>query len=195
LGVSSPHLDEASRGFSLLSSGPLDMRMDDRQELTAAHLVNHASQLELTEMIRSLGEDSRAEQIAQAIIAHRPLTSTEQLATVIADSVPRRFGRRKIHPATKTFQALRIAVNDELNQLSRGLPIWGRLLAPGGRLVVISFHSLEDRIVKQFMAEHTGNRYDAEFDSLTKKPVVPSQSEIASNPRARSAKLRACSKK
>jgi 16S rRNA (cytosine1402-N4)-methyltransferase len=195
LGTSSLHLDEASRGFSFTRSGPLDMRMDTRQELTAAHLINHSTEEELGRILRQYGEEPRYAQIARAIVANRPLTSTDQLAKTIENAVPRRFGRKKIHPATKTFQALRIAVNDELNQLSQSLPLWGGLLAPGGRLVVISFHSLEDRIVKQYFKENAGDRYDAELTPLTKKPITPGTPEIVSNPRARSAKLRAGRKK
>jgi 16S rRNA (cytosine1402-N4)-methyltransferase len=188
LGTSSLHLDEAGRGFSFTRSGPLDMRMDTRQELTAAHLINHSTEAELGRILSQYGEEPRYAQIAKAIIANRPLTSTDQLAKTIENTVPRRYGRKKIHPATKTFQALRIAVNDELNQLSQSLPLWGGLLAPGGRLAVISFHSLEDRIVKQYFKENAGDRYDAELTSLTKRPITPGQTEIVSNPRARSAK-------
>ncbi|MDB5160897.1 MAG: S-adenosyl-methyltransferase MraW [Candidatus Saccharibacteria bacterium] len=194
LGASSLHLDEAGRGFSFTRSGPLDMRMDPRQELTAAHLLNHSDEQELGRILRQYGEEQRARVIAKAIIAARPLTSTDQLAQIIENTVPKRFGRKRIHPATKTFQALRIAVNDELNQLSRSLPLWGGLLAPGGRLVVISFHSLEDRIVKQYFKENAGDRYDAELTLLTKKPITAGPDEIVSNPRARSAKLRAAAK-
>jgi 16S rRNA (cytosine1402-N4)-methyltransferase len=194
LGASSLHMDKPERGFSFRSSGPLDMRMDPTQEVTAAHLINHSSTEELEKILRQYGEERQAGNIARAIVASRPLSSTEELAQIIEHTVHRRVGRKKIHPATKTFQALRIAVNDELDQLSGSLPLWGQLLAPGGRLVVISFHSLEDRLVKQYLKEFAGDRYDAELTLLTKKPVSPSNDEIVSNPRARSAKLRACRK-
>lgn len=194
LGTSSLHLDEPGRGFSFSRAGPLDMRMDQRQAGTADTLVNHATKEELTRILADYGQQPGAAKIAQAIIAGRPITSTEKLAKIIEDTVPRRFGRARIHPATKTFQALRIAVNDELNQLERSLPLWEELLAPGGRLVVISFHSLEDRLVKQYFADNAGERYDAELRTLTKKPITASAQEIVSNPRARSAKLRAVAK-
>lgn len=190
LGASSPHFDRSDRGFSFGADGPLDMRMDQRQELTAAMLVNNSSETALKQIIAKYGEDLQAGRIAAAIIAQRPFESTAQLAAAVAAAVPKRFGR-KIHPATKTFQALRIAVNDELGLLESGLPLWLQLLAPGGRLVVISFHSLEDRLVKRAFAEAAGEPYDAELRLLTKRPVVADQTEIVSNPRARSAKLRA----
>jgi 16S rRNA (cytosine1402-N4)-methyltransferase len=195
LGASSLHLDQASRGFSFMREGPLDMRMDDRQATTAEQLINHSSGEELTRILRDYGEEPRAAIIAKVVVQNRPISSTTELAKLIEVHTPRVFGRRRINPATKTFQALRIAVNDELDQLSRSLPLWGRLLAPGGRLAVISFHSLEDRIVKQYFKEFAGNRYDAELTVLTKKPVTASHHEIVSNPRARSAKLRAGRKK
>lgn len=194
LGTSSPHLNEPGRGFSFGREGPLDMRMDQRQSLTAYALVNKSSQAELADIISRFGQEPRAGRIAKAIVEARPLSSTLELAQVIEGASPRRFGRRKIHPATKTFQALRIAVNDELNQLEQALPLWLELIAPGGRLAVISFHSLEDRLVKRFFAEHAGDRYDAELLTLTKKPLTPKAQEIVSNPRARSAKLRAAAK-
>jgi 16S rRNA (cytosine1402-N4)-methyltransferase len=194
LGASSQHLDEASRGFSFRRPGPLDMRMDIRQEVTAASLVNSLDQDELERVLVSYGEEPRAKTIASRIIAARPITSTERLAEIIEEAIPRRFGK-KTHPATKTFQALRIAVNEELSQIRVSLPLWQQLLTPGGRLVVISFHSLEDRLVKQFFKEHSGNRYDAEFRLLTKKPVMATKNETVSNPRARSAKLRAVAAK
>ena len=194
LGASSQHLDEAGRGFSFRRPGPLDMRMDNRQEVTAASLVNTLDQDELERILVSYGEERKAKTIAARIIDARPITSTERLAEIIEQAVPRRFGK-KIHPATKTFQALRIAVNDELGQIAISLPLWCELLAPGGRLVVISFHSLEDRLVKQFFKEHSGDRYDAELVLLTKKPVTASKNEIVFNPRARSAKLRAVAAK
>ena len=193
LGVSSPHLNTASRGFAFSLSGPLDMRMDQSQTLTAEQLVNSASEAELTDIIWRFGEEKRSRAIASAIVNHRPFSSTDELAAVVATAagVPR---RSKIHPATKTFQALRIAVNDELGQLEKALPVWPKLLKPGGRLAVISFHSLEDRIAKQIFKESAAGGYDSELVALTKRPVQAARDEIVSNPRARSAKLRAVAK-
>lgn len=191
LGVSSPHLNEGNRGFAITRSGPLDMRMDQTQDLTAAQIVNSYSEAELTDLLKRYGEEPKARQAAQAIIRARPLESTEQLAAVVAKVWP---GRSRTHPATRTFQALRIAVNDELGQLEQALPIWFSLLNEGGRIAVISFHSLEDRLVKQALAEVSGERYDADFRLLTKRPVMASPSELVLNPRARSARLRAAVK-
>lgn len=191
LGVSSPHLDKASRGFSFRLDGPLDMRMDERQSQTAADIVNNYSVADLAALLKRYGEEPRANQIAQAIVANRPVTSTHDLATIVAAGVRR---RQKIHPATRVFQALRLAVNQELEQLEAALPRWLELLAPGGRIVVISFHSLEDRLVKRIFAEHAGNRYDAVLRLLTKQPVKADAAETVFNPRARSAKLRAAVK-
>lgn len=193
LGASSQHFDEAGRGFSFLRPGPLDMRMDQTQEVTAAYVLNHSSQDELERILAEYGEERRAKTIAALIKSATPIASTEQLASLIEKKFPRHFGKR-IHPATKTFQALRVAVNDELSQLSLSLPYWHQMLRPGGRIAIISFHSLEDRIVKQYLAEHSGNRHDSDLHLLTKKPVTPSYTEIVSNPRARSAKLRAAAK-
>lgn len=191
LGVSSPHLDNASRGFSFQHSGPLDMRMDQRQELTAEKIVNEWSADMLEEILRTYGEESQARRIAANIVANRPFKTTEELALLIA----RTSGKwQKKHPATRTFQALRIAVNNELGLLEMSLPLWIQLLKPGGRLGIISFHSLEDRIVKNFFAEYGGEGYDAIFRIATKNPIVASEMELASNPRARSAKLRVAAK-
>ena len=192
LGVSSPHLTIAARGFAFSQNGPLDMRMDQRQALTAETVVNTYSSDDLIRIIKGYGEEPRARTIAQAIIAARPISTTQQLANIVRRVMPK---GSKTHPATRTFQAIRIAVNDELELLRASLPVWLKLLAPGGRLGVISFHSLEDRIVKQFVADHAGNRYDAELAMLTRKPVTASEQEIVFNPRARSAKLRAVVKK
>lgn len=194
LGVSSPHLDTAHRGFSFATTGPLDMRMDQGQELMADQIVNRASAPELTDILRRYGEEPKAEAIARAIVSKRPISSTTELAAVVAAAAGKKARFSKIHPATKSFQAIRIAVNDELSQLEQGLPLMARLLSPSGRMAVISFHSLEDRIVKQFFADRAGNRYDSELRLLTKKPITASPDEIASNPRARSAKLRAAAK-
>ena len=192
LGVSSPHLNTASRGFSFQQDAPLDMRMDQRQELTADIIVNTYDKAALMRILRTYGEEPKASQIADRIIENRPIRSTSQLAAIVAQAWP---GYSKVHPATRTFQALRIAVNDELELLKRALPLWVDLLAPGGRLAILTFHSLEDRIVKQFFAEIAGDRYDAEFTLLTKKPIVPKTQELVFNPRARSTKLRAVVKK
>lgn len=192
LGVSSPHLDRASRGFTFREDGPLDMRMDQTQELTAATIVNSYSQAQLAELFQRYGEEPRANKIARLIVEHRPWGGTAQLAETIAQALGR---HSKIHPATRTFQALRIAVNNELEILHRAVPIWiDDLLAPGGRIAVISFHSLEDRIVKQEFAERSQDSYDATLYLLTKSPVTAQADELVFNPRARSAKLRAAAK-
>jgi len=194
LGVSSPHLDSAERGFAFSLNGPLDMRMDQRQSNSAKDLVNDSSEQELARIIKDYGEDPKAKVIARHIIQSRPIETTGQLAKIVARAYgpfARKFG---IHPATKTFQALRIAVNDELNQLTDSLPLMEKLLAPGGRLAIISFHSLEDREVKRYFVENAGERFDAELRLITKKPLTPGKDEISLNPRARSAKLRAACK-
>ena len=192
LGVSSPHLDNADRGFAFGQDGPLDMRMDQSQALDAATIVNTYSGSDLERIIREYGEEPRARTIAHAIVETRPFDSTQQLAETIRKVMPK---GGKIHPATRTFQALRIAVNDELELLRAALPIWVDLLAPKGRFGVVSFHSLEDRIVKQALADRAGDRYDAELQLLTKRPVTADRQELVFNPRARSAKLRAVVKK
>lgn len=192
LGVSSPHLNQASRGFSLKADGPLDMRMDQSQALTAEQVVNTWSKEDLTDILKRYGEEPKARHIATLIVDNRPIKTTEQLAQIVAKAWP---GHSKIHPATRTFQALRIAVNDELELLRKSLPVWmDTLLAPGGRIAVISFHSLEDRLVKQVFAEKAGDRYDAQLRLLTKRPIIGDDTEIVFNPRARSAKLRAAVK-
>jgi len=191
LGVSSPHLNEADRGFALQLEGPLDMRMDQKQSLTAEVVVNTYSEAALADILWRYGEEPKARQIARLIVGNRPFSSTTKLASVVAKAWP---GRSRIHPATRTFQALRIAVNDELGLLERSLPIWLQLLKPGGRIAVISFHSLEDGIVKRVFSEVSGERYDANFRLLTKRPVTASPHELVLNPRARSAKLRAAAK-
>lgn len=191
LGVSSPHLNEGRRGFAINFDGPLDMRMDQSQELTAEIVVNTYSEAALTDILQRYGEEPKAARIAQAIVRARPLTTTAELAAVAKQAWP---GHSRVHPATRTFQALRIAVNDELGLLERSLPLWVDLLAPGGRIAIISFHSLEDRLVKQALQEVAGERYDAELRLLTKSPVTAVPQEIVFNPRARSAKLRAAVK-
>lgn len=192
IGVSSPHLNEERRGFSLQVAGPLDMRMDQSQSLTADEIVNSYGLEQLTDILKRFGEEPKARQIASAIIKNRPIKDTLQLAKIASQAWP---GYSRTHPATRTFQAIRIAVNDELGQLEQALPIWLKLLKPKGRLAVISFHSLEDRIVKQVFNEACGERYDADHILLTKRPVTASSDEIEHNPRARSAKLRVCKRK
>lgn len=204
LGVSSPHLDNASRGFSLKAKGPLDMRMDQTQSVTADDIVNGYDEVELRQLIREYGEEPRAAKIARLIVDNRPITTTTELAKIIARAYnptkrvsrgPHAWpGHSKVHPATRTFQAVRIAVNSELDQIKQAIPLWVDLLAPGGRIVVISFHSLEDRIVKQSFNELAGDRYDAVLTLLTKQPVMADSDENVFNPRARSAKLRAAAK-
>lgn len=191
LGVSSPHVDNASRGFSLRLDGPLDMRMDQTQSLTAEEIVNNYSEDELAEILHKYGEEPKAKKIARMLVEHRPITTTTQLADVVSQAWK---GYSKVHPATRVFQALRIAVNSELEQIRAAIPLWVDLLAPGGRIAIISFHSLEDRLVKQGLTERAGNRYDATLRLLTRQPVMGTAEEIVSNPRARSAKLRAAAK-
>jgi len=191
LGVSSLHLNTGNRGFSFSISAPLDMRMDQTQKLTATTIVNKYSQDKLVDLLRRYGEEPKAAQIARLIVQHRPIRTTDELAAIVKQAWP---GYRHTNPATRTFQAIRIAVNDELNQLEQALGLWLKLLSPGGRLVVISFHSLEDRLVKQAFADAVSDGYDQEFSLLTKKPITASHTEIVHNPRARSAKLRAVAK-
>lgn len=191
LGVSSPHLNEGKRGFAINNGGPLDMRMDQSQALSAATILNTYSLSALSELLELYGQEPKARQIAKAIVAARPLQTTDQLAAIAAKAWP---GYSRVHPATRTFQAVRIAVNDELNLLEQGLPLWVELLKPGGRIAIISFHSLEDRLVKQALQAVAGDRYDAELQLLTKRPVTASSPELVLNPRARSAKLRAAVK-
>ncbi|MEX0668392.1 MAG: 16S rRNA (cytosine(1402)-N(4))-methyltransferase RsmH [Candidatus Saccharimonadales bacterium] len=180
LGVSSPQFDNANRGFSFKEEAPLDMRMDPGQSLTAAEIVNSYSKEDLADLIYAYGEEHRSRQIATAIIESRPITTTKHLADIVARSSR---GKSRIHPATLTFQALRIAVNDELNQLKSALPQIEQVLNPGGRVAIISFHSLEDRIVKNYFR-------DSDYLEPINKKVVQGRVEDVSNPRARSAKLR-----
>jgi 16S rRNA (cytosine1402-N4)-methyltransferase len=182
LGVSSMQLDEADRGFGYRVDGPLDMRMGDEGP-TAAELVNGLSEAELADVIYEYGQEGRSRRVAHAIVRNRPITTTDQLARVVAGALGRRPGGP--HPARRTFQALRIAVNRELEELAASLPQAVDLLGPGGRVVVIAYHSLEDRIVKHAL------RDDERLTVLTKKPLRPSADEVALNPRARSALLRA----
>jgi len=189
LGVSSPQLDIARRGFSFRNDGPLDMRMDTQKSRDGAWFVSHSSERVLVETIMRYGEEpiGRAREIAHAIVRHRPINTTTELATVILDT--HRGSYQKIHPATRTFQAIRIAINDELGQIEQLLPRLPQLLRPGGRVVVISFHSLEDRLVKRFFREQTEAGYEATLRSLTKKPILGSIHDVH-NPRARSSILR-----
>jgi 16S rRNA (cytosine1402-N4)-methyltransferase len=191
LGVSSPHLNEGKRGFSFQQEGPLDMRMDQRQTLTAEKIINSYSEEELTSILREYGEEPKAKRIASEIVKNRPFANTKELADLVA-KVWKGYSRN--HPATRTFQALRIVVNDELDLLKQSLPLWLELLSPNGKLAIISFHSLEDRIVKQFFADHGGDYYDSELKLLNKHPIRAGPDEIVHNPRARSAKLRAAVK-
>ena len=194
LGVSSPQLDLPERGFSFTNSGPLDMRMDKRQAQTAETLINTANRNNLIRIIQEFGEEPRgaATRYADAIIAARPLHSTGELAEVVKHAHVGKW--QKTHPATRTFQAFRIAVNDELLQVSDVLPLLPQLLKKGGRVGVISFHSLEDRIVKRYFAEQKNSGYEAELDILTKKPIDGATQDVH-NPRSRSAKLRVAVKK
>lgn len=189
LGVSSPHLDVASRGFSVRLDGPLDMRMDQTQGIIASDIVNNYTETAIAALIRRYGEEPRANRIAREIVAHRPITTTHQLAKIVAFSAGWQ-NSSKHHPAIRTFQALRIAVNDELGQIERTVSLLVQMLKPEGRLAIISFHSLEDRLVKRALAEEAGDRYDATLQLLTKQPVTASDTELVSNPRSRSAKLR-----
>lgn len=192
LGVSSPHLNIASRGFSFMHDGPLDMRMDQADLLTAADIVNNESEAEISRIIKEYGEEKHYKRIAKVIVERRPFHTTQELARTLESAVGWRV--KGHHPATKTFQALRIAVNGELHLLKSMLPEALQLLRPGGRFAVITFHSLEDRIVKREFGESSAGGYDAEFRLLTKKPIEPTHKEIVKNPRARSAKLRAVAK-
>ncbi len=186
-GVSSLQLDEAHRGFSFRSEGPLDMRMDTRNGETAGQVVNQEDENQLADLIYEFGEERRSRRIARAIVRARPISTTAELAGVISAAAPSMKGD-KIHPATRTFQALRIRVNNELGEIRSLLMSAPSLLKPGGRLVLISFHSLEDRQVKD--AFRDAGR-DGIYEVLTKKPVVAEEQEQMRNPRSRSAKLRA----
>ncbi len=202
LGVSSPQIDQAERGFSFRADAPLDMRMDQSQSLTAGHVVNTYPQIELERIIRNYGEERHARAIARDIVAARPIETTKQLASLVRKIVGR---SGDIDGATRTFQALRIEVNSELSQLQEALPILTRLLVPGGRIAVITFHSLEDRIVKQYFDQESRDcicppkqpictcGHHATLKKLLNKPIAGSIND-AINPRARSAKLRAAAK-
>jgi 16S rRNA (cytosine1402-N4)-methyltransferase len=193
IGVSSLQLNDAARGFSFQAEGPLDMRMDPHSERTAEQVVNHLDERQLADVIYEFGEERRSRRIARAICRSRPIRSTAHLADVISAAArPMNQAERRIHPATRTFQALRIFVNRELDDLKALLAAAPQILKPGGRIIVISFHSLEDRIVKD--AFRDGAMKDMYYRILTKKPVTASEEESDRNPRARSAKLRAAEK-
>lgn len=203
LGVSSPQLDTASRGFSFRNEAPLDMRMDQSQSVTAGMVVNGWPQAKLERILRDYGEEPRARAVARAIVMNRPVSTTLALARIARRSAA---AQKDVDNATRTFQAIRIAVNSELEQLEQGLPKLTKILAPGGRIAVLSFHSLEDRIVKNFFETESRDcicppkqpictcGHVASLVKLTKKPITATATEIASNPRARSAKLRAAEK-
>src|SRR5262249_6249756 len=202
LGVSSFQFDEAERGFSFSHDGPLDMRMDASRGETAADLINTWPEASLADMLQTYGEEKRARSVARAIVASRPIARTSELAAIVERAVPR--GAQRIHPATRTFQALRIAVNHELDELERGLIAAEYLLKAKGRLAAVSFHSLEDRIVKRFLLARSGRaakgsrhapaqaaKQQPSFRLIGKQPAQPGAAEVRANPRARSARLRA----
>jgi len=191
LGVSSMQLDEAGRGFSFRASGPLDMRMDQSVEaLTADEIVNRSHERELADLLYQFGEERDSRRIARAIVRARPIRDTAHLATVVAGA-RKQGGRQRLHPATKTFLALRIAVNREMEELEQFLIRTPATLSLGGRWVVLAYHSLEDRQVKQ---RYQQLAREAAFRILTKKPIVAAESEVQANPRARSAKMRVAEK-
>lgn len=205
LGLSSMQLDSPGRGFSFLNDGPLDMRFDASEPLTAADLVNSLPEDDLADLIYQYGEEKKSRPIAKAIAAHRPVSTTRELAEIITGAVG--YYQQRIHPATRTFQALRIAVNHELEALQEGLPAAVDGLKTGGRLAVIAFHSLEDRIVKNFIRDESRDcicppeiplcvcDHQARLKEISRGAVQPSQQEIENNPRARSARLRIAQKR
>ena len=187
-GVSSLQLDRPDRGFSFREDGPLDMRMDRRQSVTASDVVNHYSERDLAELFVKYGEEKsgRAKMLAREIVTHRPITTTKELASIIAS----KSKYSHTHPATRVFQAIRIEVNNELSEIEQTLPLLPKLLNPGGRVAIITFHSLEDRLVKDYFKEATSHGEESELSVITKKPLVATPDELVINPRARSAKLR-----
>lgn len=189
LGVSSVHLDTGDRGFSFQADAPLDMRMDQSGQLTAGIVVNDWPESELIRILREYGEEPRARAIAHQIVQSRPIKTTFELVDIVSRVYKR---RGKKHPATQTFQAVRIAVNDELGQLRKALELLPSVVAPGGRIAIISFHSLEDRIVKRTFKDWTSRGIENEFQLLAKRPITADEQD--NNPRARSAKLRAVAK-
>jgi 16S rRNA (cytosine1402-N4)-methyltransferase len=184
LGVSSVHLDVADRGFSFRNEALLDMRMDTSQELTAAEIVNYWKEKDIADVIFRYGEERLSRQIAKRIVENRPIDTTTALAEIISGAVPKAYRYGRIHPATRSFQGLRIAVNEELSSLEKFLAVSPNWLVPNGRIGIISFHSLEDRMVKHTWRENVALKV------LTKKPIIAQESEVRVNPRARSAKLR-----
>ena len=187
-GVSSPQLDRAERGFSFAQAARLDMRMDGSQDLDAWQIVNKWSERKLAEIFVKYGEErkGRAEMLAREICVHRPIETTTELADLIKSKSP----YSHMHPATKIFQAIRIVVNDELGEIEKTLVLLPKLLNPGGRVAIISFHSLEDRLVKDFFKEESSKGIESSLEIITKKPIIADKNEIDINPRARSAKLR-----
>jgi 16S rRNA (cytosine1402-N4)-methyltransferase len=205
-GISSVQLDAPERGFSFRAEGPLDMRMDEGSHLTAATIVNEYDGRQIERILREYGEERWARRIAQFIVARRPLRTTRDLAQAVEAAIPRKAWPRDINVATRTFQGLRIAVNDELNEIEAGLKAALLILIPGGRMATISFHSLEDRLVKSLLNVESkdcicppqqpvctcGHR--ATLRIVTRRPIRPSEEEVAANPRARSARLRVAEK-
>jgi 16S rRNA (cytosine1402-N4)-methyltransferase len=205
-GISSAQLDAPERGFSFRADGPLDMRMDPRGDVTAARIVNQYGEAEIERILRTYGEERWARRVAQFIVARRPLRTTGDLRSAVEAAIPRQAWPRDINVATRTFQGLRIAVNDELGEIEAGLKAALEILNPGGRMATISFHSLEDRLVKSFFIVESkdcicppqqpvctcGHR--ASLRIVTRRPVRPSAEEVDSNPRARSARLRVAQK-
>ena len=193
-GVSSPQLDMEDRGFSFRAEAPLDMRMDKRQALTATTVVNRWSERDLADISVRYAEESpgRAKMLAKAIVHARPLRTTSELADLIKSKTGY---HSKVHPATRIFQAIRIAVNGELEQIEQTLPLLPKLLNPGGRLGLITFHSLEDRLVKTYFKEASSYGEESPLEILTKKPIVAESQELVINPRSRSAKLRVAKKR
>ena len=205
-GISSNQLDDPERGFSFRNDGPLDMRMDPEAPLTAERIVNQMDRRELAAIIRQLGEERWADRIAQFIVQRRPLRTTRDLAAAVEAAIPRGAWPKEIHPATRTFQAVRMSVNDELGSIERGLKAATKILTPGGRMATICFHSLEDRMVKSYFNVESRDclcpphqpvctcAHRASLRILTRKPVRPSPEEVVTNPRSRSARLRAAEK-
>ena len=188
-GVSSPQLDRSERGFSFSKDGPLDMRMDQSQSLTAERVVNKYSEKELMELFVRYGEEKPgfSKKIAREIVHHRPFRTTGELAELIR----KQSGFSRVHPATRIFQAIRIEVNDELGEIERTLPLIPKILKPGGRVAIITFHSLEDRLVKEYFKKASSFGEESELEIMTKTPKVAEEKELIINPRARSATLRA----
>jgi len=206
LGVSSPQLDNVERGFSYTKEAPLDMRMDRQSSLTAADIVNNWSYEDIKRILYEYGEERYAPRIASRIVSERPIYTTTELTEIIKEAMPAKALREKQHPAKRTFQAIRIAVNDELGALEEALEAAERILSPSGRLAVITFHSLEDKIVKRFISSKAKScecppdfpvcicGKKASLRPITRRPILPSEEEITSNPRSRSAKLRVAEK-